>query len=485
MTTVLSVASAEPSGESTTPTATPRRGWPRRLRRHWLAATVIAAGIVLRVLVMIAYPRAFWVQGDSQEYVATAFNHIAGYTRPSGYALFLTPLVWFRSTAGILVVQHLLGIGVVAISYVFLYRRGVNRFVAAVAVAPMALEARLIALEHYLLAESFFVALLMAALILLLWRDRPGVRTVAAVGLMLALAAVTRSVAITLIPGVALYLAIRRVGWRQFVAFAVAATLGLGLYVGWFYASHHEIALTGYGGKFLWARTTTFMDCSKLSLTPQEMKICPKEPIGQRPEPAVYMWTATSVVEYTGPGSDAIYGSVARKALLGQPGAYVAIIATGVWDLMPPGLPPGTGLCDYERYQFPTSEPGPCIDRYLAPANPRTRHYVGDISQLRGPLLAPLNWYSRIAILPGGVSGAAFVFAVVAAFVRPRRSSLRAMLDPLLLSGIAFGMIVLSVAAAEPDTRYEAPSLPVAMLGAALAWTRLRDVTRSEPIAPS
>src|SRR6185369_4282449 len=109
-----------------------------------------------------------------------------------------------------------------------------------------------------LLAETFFIALAMAALIILLWRDKPGVRRVALVGLLFAVASVTRSVAITILPVIVMYLAIRRIGWRQIAAFILAACLGIGLYAAWFDGSHDEWGLTGYSGRFLWARTTTF-----------------------------------------------------------------------------------------------------------------------------------------------------------------------------------------------------------------------------------
>jgi hypothetical protein len=455
-----------------------RRAWAF-VRDHWLVAVVLGIGLVLRLLVMIAYPRGFFIQGDSAEYLGAAFSHVADPIRPSGYSVFLTFLVWYRSTTAILLAQHLMGLGVAVLSYAFLLRRGVNRYVAALAVAPMVLESRLIVLEHYVLSETFFIAVLIGAVVILLWRDRPVYWQLIAVGMLLAVAAVTRSVAVAIIPGFALYLAIRRLGWRQFVAFVLAAGLGLGAYAGWYDADHGKWAMSGMSGRFLWARTTTFMDCSKLNPTPAERPLCPTEPLGQRPRPEVYMWTTTSVHMYPILQGDSAYGNLARKAILHQPFDYAAVIAKGTWTLMPFGFPAGTGECNYLQYQLPTADPGPCFARYLAPADPAVEHYVGDITELNSPLLSPLNWYSRYAMLPGGVSGLAFLFAVAAAFVRARRSALHEWLDPLLLTGLAFGMIVISVAGAEPDTRYEAPSLPFALIGATLAWHRLRQVTKA------
>ncbi len=452
------------------------------LRRHWLAALLVGLGLVLRLLVMVAYPRGFWVQGDSQEYLGTAFSFIPGYYRPSGYAVFLSALVNLQSTREILLVQHLIGVGLAVACYGFMLRRGVNRWIAAAAMAPLLLEARLITLEHYLLSETFFTAVVVAAVIFLLWRDRPAVWQCTAVGLMLALAAVTRSVGITLIPLVALYLIIRKLGWRQFTGFALASVIGIGLYATWYHAEHGQWQLTGYSGRFLWARTTTFMDCGTLDLTPAEAPICPEEPLDHRLTPPEYLWTKTSVAVYPNSIADPIAGGLARKAILRQPLDYLTVVVRDTWAMMLPGTPAGTMPCDYFAVQLPTNDPGGCGARYLAPPRPVTRHLVGDITAVHGPLLAPLNRYSRIVILPGGVTGLAFLFALLAAFIRARRSSLRAWLDPLLLTAMAFGMIVLSVATAAPDTRYEAPSLPLAMVGAALAWRRLGQ-TRTESVA--
>lgn len=462
-----------------TPTDVVREREPAaaRLRTVWqehrVAIVVVTLGVLLRVIVLIAYPRGFWIQGDSQEYLGTAFSYHPGYTRPSGYALFLMLLVPFGTTLSVLVVQHLCGIALAVTSYVFLYRRGVHPVIAGLAIAPMVLKARVVVLEHYLLAETFFTLTLTVAIMLLLWRDKPGVRRCAAVGLLFGIAAVTRSVAMAVLAAPVLYLIIRRLGWRQLLALVAPVVLVLGGYMTWYHAGQGQFALSGYSGRFLWARTTTFMDCSKLDLTPAEVPICPTEPLGQRPNPGFYLWAKTSVHKYTTDEGDKISQGLAVKAITHQPGAYLALIGEGTWALMLPGIPAGSIPCDYHSNQFPLGGAQPCLTK-LAPVDLYTRHYVGDSTSLSGPLLAPLNWYSRVFVLPGSVSALAFLFALVMTFVRTRRrSSLRDRLDPLLLTGISFGMIVLSVATASPDTRYEAPSLPLAMLGAALALSRL------------
>jgi hypothetical protein len=61
-----------------------------------------------------------------------------------------------------------------------------------------------------------------------------------------------------------------------------------------------------------------------------------------------------------------------------------------------------------------------------------------------------------------------------------RRLSWRDRLDPLVLTGLALGLIVVALATAAADTRYTVPSLPLAMLGAGLALRR-RPPTEPNP----
>jgi hypothetical protein len=455
------------------------------LRRHWLISTLIGLGLVLRILVMIGYPRGLWLFGDSQEYTATAFNHTADYIRPSGYGVFLTFFVWARSTKAILAFQHLLGLGIAGFGYAFLQRRGVSRVVAAIAMAPLLFDGRTLTLEHYILAETFFTSLLVAGVLLLLWRERPGLLECALVGFLFAAAAVTRSIGLLVLLAPILYLVVRRLGWRQFVAFGAAVSISLGAYVGWYHAGQHEWGFSGYSGHFLWARTTTFMDCSKLQLQPAEVRICPTEPLGHRPTPDAYLWTSTSVHKIQTKASDTIHMGLAIKAIETQPGDYLATVVHDTWAMMLPGIPDGTSPCTLEYWQLPPEGPSECAIR-LAPANPATgvsRVYA--TTDLHGPLVAPLHAYAVAATLPAGVTGLAFLFTLILAVVRPRRSMLRDWLDPLLLSTVAFGMIVASVATAAIDTRYAAPSLPLGLLGAALAWARLRAVTRPDLAIPT
>ena len=57
--------------------------------------------------------------------------------------------------------------------YALLVRRGVRPWLATLAVAPAALDAYLVVLEHAVMAETVYHAALVGALALLLWDDEP------------------------------------------------------------------------------------------------------------------------------------------------------------------------------------------------------------------------------------------------------------------------------------------------------------------------
>jgi hypothetical protein len=484
MTTTLTAPASLPSAGVTSHRGP---GGITQLRRHWLAAIVIAIGVALRVLVMIAYPRGFWLQGDSQEYLGVADYYKAGSTRPAGYGAFLAALSPAHSVELMIAAQHLLGVAVAVAGYAFLYRRGVPRWIAAIAIAPALLDGRTLTLEHFLLSEAFFSALLVAGCLVLLWRKRPGVIECAVAGLLFAGAALTRSVGVFVLVLPVLYLIVRRLGWRQFVAFALAVAVSFGGYLGWAHASFGQYSLSVYSGRFLWGRTTTFMDCSKLSLTPQEVRICPKEPIGQRPSPDLYLWTRTSVVKYTGPSGDSIHLHLALKAIAAQPADYLGVVARDTWDMMIQAYPSGGYPCMISQWYLPADH-GVSQCRYLlAPVNSRSDHYNGDVTEMSGPLMTPLHDYSRAMTIPGGASGLALVIALIMA-ARPRRPGShtpageagRARLDPLLMTAIGFGIILLSAASAGIDMRYVEPALPLSAIGAGLAFAHLGRRTSAE-----
>ena len=185
------------------------------LARHWLAAALLVAGLVLRILVQLAYrPALFYI--DSARYL---YN--AGGMDPVGYKGPLRAILFLANFDAVAAVQHLLGLAMAVLLYLVLLRRGVPRWLAALAIAPVLLDAYQLQIEQMVMPDVWFEALIVAGLAILLWPPgRAGWRRVLAAGLVLGSAATVAQVAEALLVPAVLYLLVaggswRRGGWRQ------------------------------------------------------------------------------------------------------------------------------------------------------------------------------------------------------------------------------------------------------------------------------
>src|SRR5262245_5323724 len=162
------------------------------MRRHWVALSVLIAGLALRVAVQIVYPAAFYYS-DSNDYVLRSMGWKPFYIRPMGYSIFLKPFTP-GTLVDVAIIQHLMMLALGVAVYVFLVRRGVARWMAAIALVPLALDARQVTIEHMVLAETLFIVLIVVGLMLLARRERLGVAAAAIAGVLFAGATVTRLV---------------------------------------------------------------------------------------------------------------------------------------------------------------------------------------------------------------------------------------------------------------------------------------------------
>src|SRR3712207_3499787 len=147
--------------------ATGRAGLPRRflagLARHWGLLLLLALGTLLRALTVYAYVPAFTF-ADSISYLEVAETGVAQPHRPWAYSLVLRWLEAVVPLRGVVVLQHLLGVLTAALVYALLQHRGVRRWVSCLAVVPLLLDAYVVQIEHYVMAESLYISLLVGAL---------------------------------------------------------------------------------------------------------------------------------------------------------------------------------------------------------------------------------------------------------------------------------------------------------------------------------
>ncbi len=136
------------------------------LRRHWLAAMLLAAGLALRVLAQFAYRPALFL--DAVRYLYNSYGN-----DPVGYEGPLRAILFAGNFDAVAAVQHVLGLAMALVIYLLLLRRGAGRWLAALAMAPVLLDAYQLQDEQTIMPGTFFQALIVAGLAVLLWQDSP------------------------------------------------------------------------------------------------------------------------------------------------------------------------------------------------------------------------------------------------------------------------------------------------------------------------
>src|ERR1700761_1830730 len=167
----------------------------RQVRRHWLLTVLLVAGVTLRVLTQMAYrPALLYI--DSPKYLINGLQRLD----PQGYRLLvLDPLTWFGNLAVVAGFQHLLGLAMAVALYAVLIRRNAPRWAAALAAAPVLLDAYQLQMEQTIMPDVVFEAAIVAGLVLLAWKPRPSPVVVGVAGFILGTSATIRQVGEALI----------------------------------------------------------------------------------------------------------------------------------------------------------------------------------------------------------------------------------------------------------------------------------------------
>ena len=252
------------------------------LRRHWVLALLIAAGLVLRVVSQSAYQPAL-LFFDSKKYLfGTDFRAGAwGSFDPIGYTLLvLKPVLMVADLGLVALLQHALGLGMAVALYVLMLRRGVTRWLAALAVAPVLLDAYQLNAEQTIMPDVLFEALLVAGIVLLLWNPRPGLAFVILAGLALGTSAPVRQVGEALILPALIYVVAAARDWRTRLLHGVVLTFCFALpvvgYMGYSKVIlHYGFQMSNMGDAYLYGRAAHAADCATLKLPADERPLCP------------------------------------------------------------------------------------------------------------------------------------------------------------------------------------------------------------------
>jgi hypothetical protein len=163
--------------------------------------------------------------------------------------------------------------------YLVLLRRGCPRWLAALAIAPVLLDAYQLQMEQTIMPDVWFEALIVTGLAALLWRPRPGLRLVIAAGLILGFSATFRQVGEILVLPAAVYAAITAGGWRRraghAAALCAAFALPILLYCGISFAENGHFQLSHSGTSELYGRLAADADCATLKLPAYQRPLCP------------------------------------------------------------------------------------------------------------------------------------------------------------------------------------------------------------------
>lgn len=451
----------------------------RAARRHWLFTSVFVIGVALRAAVQIAYwPALLYI--DSVRYLYAESNW-----DPLGYLIVAWPLLKLGGLALVSVVQHLLGLAMAAGIYRVALRRGAARWLAALAAAPVLLDAYQLQVEQNIMADTLFEAVVVACLALLLWDSRPPLRAAAAAGLGLGTAGIIRVIGLFLVLPAALYVwhAARGIRWRP-VAHAALLCAGFAVpVVGYLMvtlAATGQMKLAGQGSN-LYGRAAAAADCQTLQIPGYEAPLCPSRSVvrtlgvdGLVHDRRSPLYTARPP---HGMSSRRLRGDFTRQVLLQQPIAVATAVAKDVADSF--GYPRRAGQADTPlfRWQFQTSYPQFPARLTHAREASIMRQFGGGKPTVVRPLAAALRIYQLDGgYTPGPVLALAGIVGIAGAAGADRlwRRRQRPELRAACLLVIATSLVVLAGADIfEFSWRYQLPGLVTLPLAGALGLAAL------------
>ena len=469
--------------------ATPAR-W--RTERPFLVTLGVAAAI--RVLVAVAFPPAF-LMSDGPTYLDLSDQLTPSPDRPIGYSIFLRGLSDVsRSLVLASTAQQLLGLLTAVAVYALLRRWGVRPQVATLAAAPTLFDSMQLVLEHAILSDVLFGALVVFAVAALAWWPTPRWWTTVLAGALLGIATLVRILGEPSVVLAVVFLLVVATSWRTrvlhvalvVVAFAVPLTS----YAVWFHHDNGRWALTEASGRALYMRTTTFVDCRTLQVPSYERVLCHIDPLGRRQDPTWYGWHSFETIPrlHPPPGmtNDQALRDFAVRAIEAQPLDYLHdVLRDSVLAFVAPDRTDHYEMQTSGKWTFghfdgyePTSWTGPSFDVH-----------GGMRQQTHQPMAHVMAFYGRWVFLPGPLTLALVVLAVVGIGVR--RQERGPGLRPLALLTLALPLMLILV----PDVtaqfvwRYQLPLVTLLPISAALGWTRWRehrpDVSREREPRPA
>lgn len=447
---------------------------PSRWRRHAAFLWMLGIAAALRLVTMIGYHPVLWFN-DSFHYVTTATRHmVPAPARPSGYSMMLWLLKPLHSLTLVVGVQHLMGLAMGVMVYALLrHRFGVRGWVAVLAAAPVLFDGFEIEVEHLVMSDTLFAFCTVSAVTIALWW-RPSIPWGFAVGLLIAAAALTRSVGLALFAVFGVYLLVRRVNWRVLVAAAVAVVAPVLGYMSWFDSANGQFAMTTSTGNFLYVRVMSFADCAKIHPPVAEIPLCTATPPKERPNAQFYLWRRVAPLHRVpdgtfSPRQVALTKDFALRAIKAQPLDYTGAVLTSLGRTFEWRHPVYPDPSTYYMYRFGTeAKPLPSWTKDGAAADARAYGHGLVRTRLVEPLAAFLDGYQRVVFVRGPLLAIMLLMGLAGIAARWRSWGGRA----LLPWGLAAALIVGPAVTSDFDYRYLLPAIPLACIAAAISMGR-------------
>jgi hypothetical protein len=460
-----------------------RSAW-RAAGRNWLLVVLIAAGLALRVAAQLAYhPALLYI--DSIKYLYNAYPG----ADPVGYKAPLRAILAVGDLGTVTAVQHLLGLAMAVTIYIVLIRKDTPRWLAAIAVAPLLLDAYQIQIEQNIMPDVWFEALIVAGVaVLLASRTGPRLGAVIAAGILLGASATVRQVGEILILPALLFLLGAGGGWRTVLTRAVAMTAAfavpvVGYMTGSLLISGHFWLATAAPSVSSYGRMAVAADCATLRIPAYERPLCPTPKQRSYGIDWLDHFKDSPLKTYVAPRGMNMYAVIANfdhQVFAQQPGRVLVAVAEDglkLFSLTRTSSQVGTPI---SRWQFQKSYPTfpdwvtlgsqhrLVFGLRLQPGGPAiTRHrletaYGGPAAVSKGPASFLRSYQLHGGYAPGPLMAAFAIAGLVGSLlvVVRRASPQRRQLTEACLLFFATGLTVLIVSDAfQFSWRYQLPAL--------------------------
>jgi hypothetical protein len=453
----------------------------RQARRHWLLAALLLAGVGLRVITQLAYrPALLYI--DSPKYLIPGLEKYD----PQGYrVLVVQPLTWIGNLAGVAFFQHLLGLAMAVVIYIVLLRRNAPRWAAALAAAPVLLDAYQLQMEQTIMPDVLFEVFIVAGLAILAWKPRPSLTAISVAGFILGASATVRQVGEALIIPALLVCVLATRGWRSRLGRGALITVSflIPVLVYMAYSSltlGNGFELSDQGDAVLYGRAAAAADCATLHLTAAERLICPSpatvrflgiDGLVNNPSSPAYVADLPAGVSH-----QLVANSFSYAVLEQQPLRVAVAIGQDAVKLFALTRDTSPGDTPVWRWQFQDSYPTYPAAITISTATQMSAGAGGG----GGPVaVRPLALFLRDYQLHGGWTPGPFLLVALLTGIAGvatgrRRGDGSAALVCLLVTGLGVA-VLLGADLYEFSWRYQLPALLTLPAGGALGVAAIRD----------